>query len=126
MKRLWIVLVILVGIIWVSTSSLLHLIRATEQMTTTLDALSDAIGSGDEKTLYELSEKFCDQWEEHEAVMLRYIHHDELDAITGSAVRLPALVKYNDTAQLAAEIDRLRHLLRHVRDAEFPTIKNIL
>lgn len=126
MKRVWIVLVILVGIIWVSTSSLLHLIRATDEMTVTLDALSSAIDSGDAEMLFTLSEKFCDQWEEHESVMLRYIHHDELDAITGSAVRLPALVKYNDTAQLAAEIDRLRHLLRHVRDAEFPTLKNVL
>lgn len=72
-----------------------------------------------------LTDEFHEQWERNETVMTRYIHHDELDTITGIVARLPMLAKYGETAEYAAEVARLRHLISHIRDAEIPTLPNI-
>lgn len=125
MKRVWIVCGILVAILALSCASLYHLVQATDDMSASLDQLAQAVEGYDDAQIERLTQEFQSKWEEHETLMMRYIHHDELDGITGSVARLGALARHRGYTELAAEVDRLRHLVRHIRDSEMPTLVNI-
>ncbi|WP_308753728.1 DUF4363 family protein [uncultured Anaerotruncus sp.] len=125
MKRVVAVCVIIALILTASTMALMHLLRVSDEMEASLSAIADAIDRDDMPRAAQLTNAFLDQWERSETVMTRYIHHDELDTITGIVARLPMLAKYGETAEYAAEVARLRHLISHIRDAEVPTLPNI-
>ena len=125
MKRVVAVCVIIALILAASTAALMHLLRVSDEMEASLSAIADAIDRDDMPRAARLTDEFHEQWERNETVMTRYIHHDELDTITGIVARLPMLAKYGETAEYAAEVARLRHLISHNRDAEIPTLPNI-
>ena len=55
--------------------------------------------------------------------------HLKTDALTlrvMSWARLAALARYQDCGELAAEADRMRHLVEHLLESERPTLGNIL
>ncbi|MFR9188852.1 MAG: DUF4363 family protein [Anaerotruncus massiliensis (ex Togo et al. 2019)] len=120
MKRVVAVCVIIALILAASTAALMHLLRVSDEMEASLSAIADAIDRDDMPRAARLTDEFHEQWERNETVMTRYIHHDELDTITGIVARLPMLAKYGETAEYAAEVARLRHLISHIRDAEIP------
>lgn len=125
MKRVITACVIIALILAASTAALLHLLRVTDELDASLAAIADAIEQNDIPRAAQLTDNLHKEWERNEAIMTRYIHHDELDAITGIVARLPMLAKYGETAEYAAEVARLRHLISHIRDAEAPTLPNI-
>lgn len=125
MKRLWIVAAILLFILGISGAGLLHLNRVTDEMETTLEQLAEATEHRRTAQMNELSAAFQDEWRKNEEVMVRYIHHDALDAITGFVALLPPLARHEQYAALAAEVERIQALLCHIREAEVPNWKNI-
>lgn len=124
MKRVWIVCGIVLSILLLSGLSLWHLSVVTTELDERLQQLSDAVDQKD-AGLETLAADFESLWEDRESMMMRYIHHDELDAITGTVARLKALAAWQDYPELAAEIDRLQHLVRHIFESELPTIMSI-
>ena len=108
MKRVVAVCVIIALILAASTAALMHLLRGSDEMEASLSAIADAIDRDDMPRAARLTDEFHEQWERNETVMTRYIHHDELDTITGIVARLPMLAKYGETAEYAAEVARLR------------------
>ena len=125
MKRLWIVFGIVAVILAASGLSLWHLGAVSQRMDASLQELSEAVEARDDARLQALTAAFLEEWEQDEHLMMRYIHHDELDAINGCAARLPALARYGDYPELAAELDRMRHLVRHIWESEAPSLRNI-
>ena len=57
--------------------------------------------------------------------MVHYIHHDELDTLTGAVARLPAYAFYEQYPDLAAETERIQELICHIWESEIPSLKNI-
>ncbi len=125
MKRIVIVCFIMVGIIATGVGSLVHLIRVSDEMDQMLSEVAQAIDRDDLEHAASIADQFSSAWEKNEAVMTRYIHHDELDMINGVVARLPALAQYGAKAEYAAEVDRLRKLISHIRDSEIPNLSNI-
>lgn len=80
----------------------------------------------EQNELTKLAHNFQQQWEKDEIVIMHYIHHDELDEITGTVARLQALARYNAVPEFAAEVDRLRHLVLHIYESQLPNLVNIL
>ena len=124
MKRVWFVSFLVATILTLGSLSLWHLSVVKNDLEMQLDHLSEAVDRKD-PSLVQLAEDFEHVWEDHESMMMRYIHHDELDSITGTVARLKALAKYQSYPELAAEIDRLRHLVRHIYESEQPTLVSI-
>lgn len=125
MKRLLIVVGMVIIILGVGFLSLFQLSRITLRMENELDGLAELVGSRSAEELQSRTADFQLLWENEEKVMMRFIHHDELDTITGTVARLKALAQYEDYPELAAEIDRLRHLVRHIYESETPTFHSI-
>lgn len=125
MKRFLIVMALLALILGVGVTSLVQLARITDRMEAELAQLADMVDAQDEAQLTKRAEAFQDLWEKEERVMMRFIHHDELDTITGTVARLGALARYKDYPELAAEIDRLRHLVRHIYESELPSFHSV-
>lgn len=125
MKRFIIAAVLVVTIIGVGFVSIFQLARMTDLMSAELDSLLVSVYAKEQAQVLEKADKFQKLWEEEERSMMRYIHHDELDAITGTVARLEALAQYEEYPELAAEIDRLRHLVRHIYESEMPSFSSI-
>lgn len=155
MKRVWIVVGLLILIIATGAVSILHLHYVTTDMIDSLDQfavvldkatggtgkapppegdgadytdvkLSTQVGAADQQEMTRLASSFQRQWEKDETVLMHYIHHDELDSITATVARLQALARYGAIPELAAEVDRLRHLILHIYESQLPLIKNLL
>ena len=118
MKRFVIVIIMLTGILGAGCFSLFRLKNIVDQMETELSSLSELV---EQKQGQDLQQKIQDE----ERVMMRYIHHDELDTITGTVARLFPLAEYENHAELAAEISRLRHLIKHIYESELPTLQSV-
>lgn len=125
MKRFVIVIIMLAGIIGAGCFSLFRLKNIVDRMETELSGLSELVEQKQVQDLQKKTQEFQQLWEDEERVMMRYIHHDELDAITGTAARLLDLAKYEDYPELAAEISRLRHLIRHIYESEMPSFQSV-
>ncbi len=125
MKRFVIVIIMLTGILGAGCFSLFRLKNIVDQMETELSSLSELV---EQKQGQDLQQKIQDVqrlWEDEEQVTMRYIHHDELDTITGTVARLFPLAEYENHAELAAEISRLRHLIKHIYESELPTLQSV-
>lgn len=125
MKRVWLVSALVAVILILGILSLSHLNKVTKEMEVRLDQLADSVERQDKNFLEKQASDFEAFWEDKEHEVMRYIHHDELDTITGTVARLSALAKYEDYSELAAEIDRLRHLVRHIYESELPSFQSI-
>lgn len=118
MKRVWIVSCIVAAIIGMGVFSIMQLGQVKDEMEKALEHLSQVVLLEDSEQLSKEAEEFEHLWETKELMIMRYIHHDELDSITGKVARLRALAKYEDYAEFAAEIDSLRHLIEHIYESE--------
>lgn len=125
MKRLWIVSAILVFIIGIGGWGLWHITRVTNEMENSLERISEAVEKKESGQLQELTANFELEWHKNEEIMVRYIHHEALDPITGAVARLPALARYEQYPELAAEVERIQELIYHVWKAEIPNWENI-
>lgn len=125
MKRVWIVLALVVLVLCLGGSALWHLSVVTKELDAALVSLSESIEQ-QQDDLPAQAQAFEDMWEKHETMMMRYIHHDELDQITGVVARLKALAQHRDYGEIAAEVARLRHLILHIYEAELPSFSSIM
>lgn len=126
MKRVWIVVGIASAIVVLGITTLLHLSTVSKDMDYALEEIQSAIQEEQPEKILDKSIAFQKIWDENEAEMMRYIHHDELDSITGIVARLRPLAEFEDYTELSAEVSRLRHLIRHIYESEVPTFNNIL
>lgn len=126
MKRVWIAVGLVAVILAGGMLALWHLEGIAGGLQATLDQLAQAVEEREDGRILALARQFQEQWEGVEPGIRRYIHHDELDAITGGCARLAALARYRDYGELAAETDRMRHLVAHILESERPTLGNIL
>ena len=126
MKRVWVAAGLVAAILVGGMLALWHLEGIAGELVATLDQLAQAVEEQEDGRILALAQQFQDQWDGVEPGIRRYVHHDELDAITGGCARLAALARYRDYGELAAETDRMRLLVAHMLEAERPTLGNIL
>ena len=125
MKRFWLSLVITGLILAVCVFALVKIVTVSDQMLDSLEQISTAIEQNKTDQILDLAGEFQTEWENNERILIKYIHHDELDSITGTVARLKALAQYRDYSELSAEVAKLKHLVRHVCESQMPVFKNI-
>lgn len=125
MKRFWLSLVITGLILAVCVFALVKIVTVSDQMLDSLEQISTAIEQNETDQIIDLAGEFQTEWENNERILIKYIHHDELDSITGTVARLKALAQYRDYSELSAEVAKLKHLVRHVCESQMPVFKNI-
>lgn len=125
MKRFLLSVVITSLILVVCVFALYKTVIISNELTQTLDQLSIALEQNEKDQISDLVKQFELDWEKNEKTLMHFIHHDELDTITGIGARLDSLAKFEDYSELSAEIHRLRHLIEHVCKSQMPVFKNI-
>ncbi|MBC8584679.1 DUF4363 family protein [Youxingia wuxianensis] len=125
MKRVGVAVVVFALLIALSGLSLWHLHTVTQDMTETLSQIKEYINNNEIGQAQSLTDQVIHQWHVNEKVMTRYVHHHQLDEITGIIARLPSLAQYGDISEFAAEVEHTRVLIAHIWDSEIPSPKNI-
>lgn len=125
MKRFLLSVVITSLILVVCIFALFKTVKISNELTHTLDQISVALDQNEKDQITDLVKQFQLDWEESEKTLMHFIHHDELDTVTGVGARLDSLAKFEDYSELSAEIHRLRHLIEHVCKSQMPLFKNI-
>ena len=125
MKRFFLSIVICAAIVAACIFSLFRITKVTDELTASLNQIASAVEQQNTDQVIDLVGNFQKDWEQNEKTLMQYIHHDELDTATGIVARLKALARYQDYPELSAEIDRLKHLIRHICESQMPIYKNI-
>ena len=95
MKRFVIVIIMLTGILGAGCFSLFRLKNIVDQMETELSSLSELVEQKQGQDLQQKIQDFQRLWEDE------------------------------NHAELAAEISRLRHLIKHIYESELPTLQSV-
>lgn len=125
MKRLYVSIVIMIAMITLSSVILFDLYKTKNEIIYMLDEIKTDTANQNYQAAYEKAEYFNLFWDTEEARLIRYVRHSQLDIITYSSAKLPALLKYGEYGECISELDQIKMALEHLWKSELPTINNI-
>jgi hypothetical protein len=137
MKRLWIVMVIIAGILTSGYLSLWHIDREIKQMDAGLTEIKKSVENKKIDQAFQLADALSAEWEKSLKVMMHYVYKDDLEAITNMVSHLRALIKYENDGyaddssghdgfeELVAEMESLRKMLNHLKEDQTPTFRTV-
>lgn len=125
MKRLWLAAALLAAAIAVCVLSACHLMRQTDALLVSLDALEARYTDGDMAQARRCADAFVREYDRRTKYLPCFLAHDELCDAEQSAHVLPALLAA-ESEEFPVELARCRTLLLHLRDLERPCLQNIL
>ncbi len=126
MKRVFLAVTILLLIIILCVVSVSTVSLYRHDFTSRIQKLEESIYSQNFEELAQHAASVSRAWEHAEHVLIRFVRHIELDEITAAMTRLEKLAKYGDLAEFSAELNRIKTLLNHIYDSEFPHLRNLL
>lgn len=126
MKRFAIACAIFLSMLIFSGFTLNDLYHTKIELLDKLDQIQSEAESGNYEKAAALSHDFNEYWDEEEKILIRYIRHTPLDAITSISARMESLARYEDVGQLLAHVEELRVNVLHLWDSEVPFIRNLL
>lgn len=125
MKRLVVSIVMLVLILLLSVMNTFTLYNIRVELTQVLQNISDKLEAEGPHAVVKDAEEFEKLWLEREEKLLRFIRHSDLEQITWDSARLPYLAKYGDTAELAAELNRIHLQVNHLWETQVPRFQTV-
>lgn len=125
MKRVILCVAILLVIVLLCVASLATVSRYQHVFSQEIRELEQAVYQKNFEQLSAQAAQLHQEWMEAEHVLIRFIRHTQLDEITSTMSRLEMLAKYGDLSEFSAELSRIKTLLHHVYDSEFPYPRNI-
>lgn len=125
MKRLVVSIVMLVLILLLSVMNTFTLYNIRVELTQVLQNISDKLEAEGPHAVVKDAEEFEKLWLEREEKLLRFIRHSDLEQITWDSARLPYLAKYGDTAELAAELNRIHLQVNHLWETQVPRLQTV-
>lgn len=126
MKRFAICAVLFSLLLGLGALCMSTLTRVKWDMLGSMEQLTQAVEQGDLTRAEALAHRFQDQWEDTEHHIMAFVRHGELDEITMSVAKLPALIRYGETADALAELDTIRRVILHIWDSERFLFRNIV
>lgn len=126
MKRVIVAVTLIVLILAGSIWGLILLKGYATDISQQIDAVLEAVQSGDRNDYVAKAILLNRHWHEMEGTLVRYIRHNQIDDITGVMARIVYLAQYDDLSELAAELHRAKVLMQEVWYSETPRLKNIL
>lgn len=126
MSRFIIALVIFSLIIAGSIASVIYVSACEKRLQEYLDEIVISAQNGEMDKAESLSNAFVDKWTEVEPYIVMLVRHHSVDEITKYASRLASYCAYGNQADVIAETNRLKALLKHISDDEKPIIHNFM
>lgn len=126
MKRIVFAAVLLAAVIVFNFFCLFTIAKIRNESVQKLDLLYSYVRYDDrEKTAFEC-EKFTEYWFSEHRILSQMVRHDFLDQITVAVSGFVPLAEFDETAELASEINRCKILIEEMWDSERPILRNIL
>lgn len=126
MKRVWAAGAILIVVLALSIAGLFFSNHIISDMRGEIEQVLQALEDDRLDEVKEHSEELLNLWREHYALLCTYIQHSKLEQVDQSLSVLAPQLQYEDIPQLASELSRAYSQLEHLKDTEFPKLKNIL
>ena len=126
MKRFYICLAVIAGIVGVCIFSMHRVSEMKDRVDTYAQAVFTAVGEEDyEKTLACVRE-LTSYWEEQHKVLVRYVRHAQVDDISRSMFKLESLARYQAYHDLTAELSSIVWQANQIWESERVNIGNVM
>jgi len=125
MKPLLLAILFLIIIIVGSTATLYYVTNKAEELGGQLVKLEEHVDTGNWSKAHELYKDFKKDWVNTDHKWSMLIDHDEIDYINMYLGELEAFIKMKDKANALAKLSTLQHLIEHIPEKEYPSLKNI-
>lgn len=125
MKRLWISLLIFVGLVILCIFGTQYTGKVSVDLMKTVSQAKSAEQQGNTAAAVELSRKAGQDWRDVHRLMCTYMPHSKLEAIDQTLAGLPMLSQYGAKEQFLADCDRCLEQFSYLNESEVPSIANI-
>lgn len=125
MKRLWVALAIAIIAAGLCTTEMMYTLSMTDRTDKGLSKAVTAYKEGDNRSASEQINRLSEKWNEQQSYMNVFLYHDIVENI---GISLGAATKYieTDNSEFLVECEKIKQLLRAMKDAELPKFENIL
>ncbi|GEM_PF-1865559 len=125
MKRLWVALIIAVFAAGLCTAEMIYTLSKTNEAEQSVNQAVQAYHDGDREKAEKKINSLSDKWSEQQSFLNVFLYHDLVENI---GISLGAATKYieTDNSEFVVECEKVKQLLRAMKDAELPKLENIL
>lgn len=119
MKRLWVALIIAVLAAGLCTAEMIYTLSKTNEAERGVSQAVQAYHDGDREEAAKRINKLSDDWNEQQSFLNVFLYHDLVENI---GISLGAATKYieTDNSEFVVECEKVKQLLRAMKDAELP------
>ncbi len=125
MNRIIVSVIALILVIAVASFSVLSLDSSCKNLSENLDEIKSAAEFKDSEKAIELTEKALELWDKEERKISLLVDHSEIDEIEKTVKSLPVLARQGNTERLEEQSSVAAERVRHIREKEKISIKNI-
>lgn len=125
MNRIIVSVIALILVIAVASFSVLSLDSSCRNLSENLDEIKSAAEFKDSEKAIELTEKALELWDEEEGKISLLVDHSEIDEIEKTLKSLPVLARQGSMERLEEQSSIAAERVRHIREKEEISIKNI-
>ncbi|MEF9853507.1 MAG: DUF4363 family protein [Hydrogenoanaerobacterium sp.] len=126
MKRLVISIIMVAVMISMSVMNTITLYNTRDELTAILKSMAQTVEHDGAAAVSKDAEAFTLLWLKHEKKLMQFIRHSDLEPITWNSARLTHLAKYEDTAELMAEINSVYLQINHLCETQTPSLQTVL
>ncbi|WP_270739869.1 DUF4363 family protein [Massilioclostridium coli] len=126
MKRLFVSLGIITVILTISLVGLWHLNFVTDQVEEYTTNIQTALDQNNITKAQELNYQLSGFWERQHRYLTLYIRHNNIDEISKTISELEQYLQRTDYAEFSSRLSYIQQLILDIRDAEIPTLFNLL
>lgn len=125
MNRIIVSVIALILVIAVASFSVLSLDSSCRNLSENLDEIKSAAEFKDSEKAIELTEKALELWDEEEGKISLLVDHSEIDEIEKTLKSLPVLARQGSMERLEEQSSIAAERVRHIREKEKISVKNI-
>lgn len=125
MNRIIVSVIALILVIAVASFSVLSLDSSCKNLSENLDEIKSAAEFKDNEKAIELTEKALELWDEEERKISLLVDHSEIDEIEKTLKSLPVLARQGNMERLEEQSSIAAERVRHIREKEKISVKNI-
>lgn len=125
MNRIIVSVIALILVIAVASFSVLSLDSSCKNLSENLDEIKSAAEFKDSEKAIELTEKALELWDEEEGKISLLVDHSEIDEIEKTLKSLPVLARQGSMERLEEQSSIAAERVRHIREKEKISVKNI-
>lgn len=125
MNRIIVSVIALIFVIAVASFSVLSLDSSCENLSEKLGEIQSAAENKDNERAIELTENVLEIWENEEKKISLLVNHSEIDEIEKTVKSLPVLARQDNMERLEEQSSIAAERVRHIREKEKISAKNI-